>query len=65
MFGQLRLIIREFTSLEFAQLVEKQVQRLMLMYKHGFRPSWDPREGYQETFEDFFDFTGADTSAAE
>ena len=56
-FGMLRQIIREFTSLEFSQLVEKQIRRLKIMYRHHFRPSRDPSKGYQATYEDFYDYT--------
>ena len=57
-FGMLRLIVREFGCLEFAEMIEKQIRRLKLMYRNRFRPSRDPKKkGYQSTFEDFFDYT--------
>ena len=62
-FGQLRTLIREFTTLEFSQIVEKHVRRLNLMYKNLFRPTRETTpDGYQVTFENFFDYT-VDTSS--
>ena len=43
-FGNNRLICREFTVLNFCQLIEKQSRRLKLMYKHNFTPSRDPQK---------------------
>ena len=57
MFGMLRQLIREFTCLEFAQLVEKQIRRLTLMYKHSFKYSRDPAKGYVATLANFFEYT--------
>jgi len=62
-FGQLRTLIREFTTLEFAQLVEKHIRRLNLMYKNFFRPTRDTRKfGYQATYDDFFKYTVDDSA---
>eukprot|EP00957_Ditylum_brightwellii_P186810 14224406-Ditylum_brightwellii.AAC.1 len=57
MFGMLHLIICEFTCLEFAQLVEKQICHLTKVYKHRFCPSKDPNKGYQATCKNLFDYT--------
>ena len=56
-FGMLRQIIREFTFLEFAQLVEKQTRRLKQMHRYRFCPSRDPSKSYRATYEDFYDYT--------
>ena len=62
-FGQLRTLIREFTTLEFAQLVEKHIRRLNLMYKNFFRPTRDTKKaGYQATYDDFFKYTVDDSA---
>ena len=53
-FGQLRTMIREFTTLEFSQLCEKLIRRLEKMYKYGFNPSRDPNKGYTSTFRNYF-----------
>lgn len=62
-FGMLRQMIREFSTLEFAQLFEKLNRRLKQMYKHSFNPSRDPQKGYQATYKGYFDYT-MDTSDA-
>lgn len=56
-FGMLRLMVREFGTLEFAQMIEKQILRVKLAYKHGFRPSKEKGKGYQASYEDYFDYT--------
>ena len=56
-FGLLRTMIREFTTLEFAQLVEKLTRRLRLMYKHNVRPSRERQKGYMSTFDNFFEYS--------
>ena len=38
-------------------MIEKQIRRLKLMYKHVYRPSRDPKKGYQATYEEFFEYT--------
>jgi hypothetical protein len=58
-FGQLRTMIREFTTLEFAQLYEKLIRRLEKMYKFGFNPSRDPNKGYSSTFRNYFKYSVA------
>ena len=57
MFGCLRTMVREFSCLDFVQMIEKHIRRLELMYKHLFSPSRDPQKGYQSTFGDFFKYT--------
>ena len=56
-FGLIRTMIREFTCLECAQLLERQVRRLRQMYKNKFRPTRDPQKGYQATYNDFFHYS--------
>ena len=56
-FGNNRLICREFTVLNFCQLIEKQIRRLKLMYRHNFTPSRDPQKEYQATYADFFEYS--------
>ena len=56
-FGNNRLIFREFTVLNFSQLVEKQVRRHKLMYKHNLNQSRDPQKGYQATYADFYEYS--------
>lgn len=56
-FGNNRAICREFTVLNFCQLIEKQMRRLKLMYQHKFCPSRDPKKGYQATYADFFEYS--------
>ena len=56
-FGMLRIMVREFSCLDFVQLIEKHIRRLTVMYKHLFSPSRYPKKGYQATFEDFFKYT--------
>ena len=56
-FGLLRTMIREFTTLEFAQLVEKLTRRLRLMYKNNVRPSHERQKGYMSTFDNFFEYS--------
>ena len=56
-FGNNRAICREFTVLNFCELIEKQIRRLKLMYKDGFNPSRDPQKGYQATYNEFFEYS--------
>ena len=56
-FGLMRSMIREFTTLECAQLLERQSRRLRQMYKNMFRPTCDPQKGYQATYNDFFHYS--------
>ena len=51
-FGNNRAICRDFTVLNFYELIEKQIRRLKLMYKDGFNPSRDPQKGYQATYNE-------------
>ena len=62
-FGQLRTMIREFTSMEFAQLVEKLIRRLEKMYKYGFSSSRDPQKGYSATFRNYFNYSVDESQA--
>ena len=62
-FGQLRTMIREFTTLEFDQLCEKLIRRLEKMYKYGFNPSRDPKKGYTSTFRNYFTYSVATNQA--
>ena len=61
-FGDLRGLIREFTTLKFAQLVEKLVRRLNIMYKDHFCPTRSAKHGYQATRNDFFNYSVDKTS---
>ena len=54
-FGMLRTIVREFTTMQFVQLVEKTTRRLNLMFLNGFSTSRDPQKGYASTFKDFIE----------
>ena len=56
-FGQLRTMIRGFTTLEFAQLCEKLIRCLEKMYKYGFNPSQDLNNGYTSTFGNYFNYS--------
>eukprot|EP00957_Ditylum_brightwellii_P012475 943108-Ditylum_brightwellii.AAC.1 len=64
MFGMLCLIVCEFTCLEFAQVVVKQICPLTQIYKNHFCPSQDPNKGYQATHKKKFDCT-CDASVGE
>ena len=52
-FGILRTMIRDFTPMEFVQLIEKKNSRLNLIFRNGFCTSRDPKKGYASTFTDF------------
>ena len=41
-FGILRTIIRDFTPMEFVQLIEKTTRRINLILRNGFGTSRDP-----------------------
>ena len=41
---------------ELAQLVEKLVRRLRLMFGNGIVPSRDPKKGYGSTYRDYFNY---------
>lgn len=55
-FGAFRTTIREFTSAQFAQLVEKDQRRLRMMFRSNLLPSRDPRKGYCATFRQFIEY---------
>ena len=56
-FGILRTIIRDFTPMEFVQLIEKTTRRLNLIFRNGFGTSHDPQKGYASTFTDFIELS--------
>ena len=61
-FGDLHGLIREFTTLEFVQLVEKLVHRLNIIYKEHFCPTHDAKHGYEAIHDDFFKYSVDQTS---
>ena len=59
-FAQLRTMICEFTTLEFAQLCEKLICHLeKVMYKCDFSLSRDPNKGETSTFGNYFNYSVA------
>ena len=52
-FGMCRTIVREFTTMEFTQIMEKVTRRLSLILSGGFKPSRDPQKGYGATFAEY------------
>ena len=56
-FGILRTMIREFTPMEFVQLIEKTTHRLNLIFCGGFGTSRDPQKGYASTFTEFIEIS--------
>ena len=52
-FGMCRTIIREFTTMEFTQIMEKVTRRLSLMFSSDLKSSRDPQKGYGTTFAKF------------
>ena len=56
-FGQIRTMICEVTTLEFAQLCGKPIRLLEKMYKYGFNPSRDPKKEYTSTFRNYFTYS--------
>ena len=60
-FGILRTTIREFTPMEFVQLMEKATRRLNLIFCNGFGTSRDPQKGYALTFTDFIELIRDDS----
>ena len=45
-FGMCRTIIREFTTMEFTQIIEKLTPRLSLMFSSDLKSSRDPQKDY-------------------
>ena len=56
-FGILRTMIREFTPMEFVQLIEKTNLRLNLIFSNGFGTFCDTQKGYASTFTDFIELS--------
>ena len=56
-FGILRTMTREFTLMEFVQLIENTTRRLNLIFCNGFGTSRDPQKGYASTFTDFIELS--------
>ena len=44
-FGMSRRVVREFTTLDFTQIIEKVTRCLNIMFRNGFKPSHDPQKG--------------------
>ena len=59
-FGILSTMIREFTPMEFVQLIEKTTCRLNMNFCNGFGTYRDPQKVYASTFTDFIDLSRDD-----
>ena len=55
-FGISRTVVREFTTLDFTQIIEKVTCRLNIMFHNDFNPSPVPQKGYDGA--PFADFIG-------
>ena len=52
-FGMCNIIVQEFTTMKFTQIMEKVTRRLSVMFSSDFKSSRDPAKGYGVTFVNF------------
>ena len=55
--GMLRTVRREFTMLEFIQMIAKVTRRLNLMFRNDYLATRDPQKGYASTFRAFIELS--------
>ena len=56
-FGISRMVVREFTTMDFTQILEKVTRRLKIVFCSGFKPSHDSQKGYGSPFVNFIDLS--------